>query len=991
MRKALLVMLVVMLVLLIPVYQTLPVQAAATPQIDLTTGYEWDSRPDEAHVIEMANLSYQELSALGSAVNKVLHNEWKAGKINRVALSRAQILAGEAESVGGLFSGPKGWFAKLLLKFGWIDVQPPKNVIEIPVESELTIHAIAWVGTESLMTLGPPGWVGALVVTVIEPFVKWGTKQAVTWQYLRDIGSFKVTKPGVGTLNVVYEKKIGEATIAIDFDDLREDELNKYGWKNEHLFMFVPFDKEPPNLKKTNGEFDYRVIFKSEAVPLAGRIIAIDAGHGGKDPGAPPDKLIKQYQLSEEWREKRVNLDVALRLEFLLSRSGAIPVLTRTPKHEELGVDLSPEERWSEAKRKNAELYISIHCNSVDSPTAGGTEAWYYPKNSAVAVSLADKIATHTALALGTRNRGAKYADPTDETGKRSYNVLRGAEIPAINVELAFISNPDENRKLADEAYRQKAAEAILSALLEHYAVFTPPATTPATPSPLPISLTKSLDIVLSIDRSGSMEGQKIRDAKSAASLFAGLLNPQDRIALVSFSTNATLDKSLTSDVKDAKTVIDGYSTGGNTNMGDALDKSIAELRDKGKRNAILSVIYFTDGVTNTGPSKREIIGTLVPKAVDAGVFIYTLGYGSDVDKDFLEQVATSTGGKYYFAPNRLKLLEIYTELSQKIRGVGKLAEFHGSVKQGETQRQTFLLKSTALFVKVFLIWPGSDLDLAVIDPRGNRLVPSPNVLYSGKNALPEYYEVYNPQPGRWTIEVYGKGVTRDAEDYTLMVFQPEALMHVKPTAWKLDYPNDREATITVSEIAGMVNLEGVVFAASDLAGKSGTIPAESLKFSPNNFTVRAGSQKYVKVTVNVPRDTPMGDYSGTIKVTGGNTAINTSVVVRVVSEDLPLPIASWWGVMGMIAVLVVLGWIILAITRREPVPVQLPQWPACPKCSTLNSSSARFCSSCGNDLQPTARAIEPAVPTCSRCGYENIPEAKFCQNCGASIPARNE
>ena len=113
------------------------------------------------------------------------------------------------------------------------------------------------------------------------------------------------------------------------------------------------------------------------------------------------------------------------------------------------------------------------------------------------------------------------------------------------------------------------------------------------------------LDVVLDIDRSGSMGwDNKMAEAKAAAKTFVDLLEPasgwwifrtdRDKVGLVSFATSASLDLSLTSDFGRAKQVIDGYSAYGNTNMGDALLKSIQEIEDHGRDETIHSIIFFT-------------------------------------------------------------------------------------------------------------------------------------------------------------------------------------------------------------------------------------------------------------------------------------------------------------------------------------------------------------------------------------------------------------
>jgi len=442
------------------------------------------------------------------------------------------------------------------------------------------------------------------------------------------------------------------------------------------------------------------------------------------------------------------------------------------------------------------------------------------------------------------------------------------------------------------------------------------------------------LDVVLDTDRSGSMSGQKMTDAKNAAKTFIDLLEEpsgwwifatdQDKVGLVSFASSATLDRHLTSDFNDAKSVIDGYSASGMTNMGDALSKSINEITTNGRDGTTHTIIYLTDGMTNTGSTQDEILNTLVPQAVDAGISIYTLGYGSNVDSAFLSQVASTGNGKYYFAPDGAALQQIYIELSHIMKGWQPVASFSGAVSQGETKAVgTLNVQPKTSLIKVVLSWPGSDLDLILIDPNGNQAMPGAGVIYSGNDALPEYYEVYDPEPGDWTIQIYGKDVTDTTEDYNVMVFQPGALMQVNPTNWNVNYPLNRRMTFNVSEIAGNVNLTNVTFTASNLteaivtstttslmksqaeaeergevpiatltkdvyAQNMNIIPADCFSFTPNDFSVPAGESKNVEATLTLPSNSiPSGTYSGTINVSsdGGNSTIFVTVTVASVES----------------------------------------------------------------------------------------------------------
>lgn len=413
-----------------------------------------------------------------------------------------------------------------------------------------------------------------------------------------------------------------------------------------------------------------------------------------------------------------------------------------------------------------------------------------------------------------------------------------------------------------------------------------------------------STDVVLDFDRSGSMGGSKIEAAKDAAKVFVDLLEPpstwlifsndHDRVSLVPFSTSAVLDLSLTSDFDKAKQRIDSYSAGGSTNMGDALSKSISELTDKGRDKSIHSIIYFTDGYTNVGPSREEILNTLVPQAVTNNISIYTFGFG-DVDAAFLQQVAAAANGKYYYAPTADQLREVYVEISHAIKGWEQVTNIKGTVAQGETQVAGIIdVEPGATRLKVVLTWPGSDLDLTLKDPSGAAVDPgNTGIIYSGNQALPEFYEIYNPSPGIWTLEVYGKEVD-GSENYSIAVFEPGPLMQVKPTSWEITDSVNREMTFTVTEAGGLASLEGVTFTASDLVRADGAsiIPASAFSFTPNEFPVLAGEEQDVLATLDASIKSLPGDYMGTITVESkAKTAI---ISVKLKLTVFPVSIDIW-------------------------------------------------------------------------------------------------
>ena len=178
-------------------------------------------------------------------------------------------------------------------------------------------------------------------------------------------------------------------------------------------------------------------------------------------------------------------------------------------------------------------------------------------------------------------------------------------------------------------------------------------------------------DIVLLIDRSGSMKGQKLADAKTAAKTFVDLQGSNNRAELISFAGSAIIEVQFTTMTADGKTTvknaIDKLTSVDKTNIYEAIEKANSELETKGRDNVLLVEILLTDGRPTTGNTKTDDIIDLAVSANATGIRIYTIGLGSDVDATLLSSIANATGGKYYFAPTSADLQAIYTEISLEI------------------------------------------------------------------------------------------------------------------------------------------------------------------------------------------------------------------------------------------------------------------------------------------------------------------------------------
>jgi N-acetylmuramoyl-L-alanine amidase len=183
------------------------------------------------------------------------------------------------------------------------------------------------------------------------------------------------------------------------------------------------------------------------AESVAGKVIFIDAGHGGSDPGAPG--------YSRNTWEEDANLDMALKLAAILKQQGAVVEMSRTADQT---VDLSERPRM--ANRINADIFVSIHSNANNDSSIRGTSTYFYAPSSRQ--DLHAQRTDRQRLAQDIQNEMVQYANlPDKNIREANFAVLRESNMPSVLVETAYISNPEEEKLLADSNFRQQVAEAI--------------------------------------------------------------------------------------------------------------------------------------------------------------------------------------------------------------------------------------------------------------------------------------------------------------------------------------------------------------------------------------------------------------------------------------------------------------------------------------------------------------------------------------------------
>lgn len=190
---------------------------------------------------------------------------------------------------------------------------------------------------------------------------------------------------------------------------------------------------------------------------ISGKRIAIDAGHGGNDTGAIG---------AAGTTEKSITLRIAQKVQQILEANGAQVFMTRTadtevsPKHADASDDEELQARCDVANNNHADIFVCIHMDSFSSGAARGTTGYYYADASQDGVRLADAVRAGVVRQLGTDSRGTKSCH---------FYVVKHTTMPATLVEVAFVSNPQEEKLLNTDDGVLKAAQGIVDGIAAYF------------------------------------------------------------------------------------------------------------------------------------------------------------------------------------------------------------------------------------------------------------------------------------------------------------------------------------------------------------------------------------------------------------------------------------------------------------------------------------------------------------------------------------------
>lgn len=214
-----------------------------------------------------------------------------------------------------------------------------------------------------------------------------------------------------------------------------------------------PSDKLTPPQLPVKPKLPVKPTFKVGG-GIKGKMITLDPGHGGVDPGAIGKKGTK---------EKDVTLEVAKKLREYLLKKDAKVSMTRSSDKDVFGLNATDAEelqaRVDIAEDNKADLFVSIHCNASAKREVGGISTYFFPKTryDGEAAAAIQRVLTNK---FGLDDLGVRQA---------AFYVNKRSSMPTILVEIAFISNEKEERLMRSNWFRSKMAQAIADGIEEYF------------------------------------------------------------------------------------------------------------------------------------------------------------------------------------------------------------------------------------------------------------------------------------------------------------------------------------------------------------------------------------------------------------------------------------------------------------------------------------------------------------------------------------------
>ena len=174
----------------------------------------------------------------------------------------------------------------------------------------------------------------------------------------------------------------------------------------------------------------------------------------------------------------------------------------------------------------------------------------------------------------------------------------------------------------------------------------------------------RNVDMVIVLDRSGSMKGRKLEDARQAVLDLLTNLSAKDRFAMVTYSEGVQIASGLTTVTEDNRaqlvSAVNGVRAGGGTNLGAGLQAGINLLRTPFRSNNSARVILISDGLANRGITDIKSLTGIASSAVESEFSISTVGVGVEFNEQLMTAIADRGTGNYYYLENPAAFAEVF-------------------------------------------------------------------------------------------------------------------------------------------------------------------------------------------------------------------------------------------------------------------------------------------------------------------------------------------
>ena len=328
--------------------------------------------------------------------------------------------------------------------------RPFRVVLDITADKTTGVVNNGAVSSSKATTKPSTGTTGKSAATVTSGSTNGGTAQVSN-------------KPVVGSRPVKSAANEGKAPTGTS-----EQKVVKAGSSSTSESKVVKAGSSSTSESNANVKTDKNSTATKEELPLAikaktkfrtgggikGKIITLDPGHGGSDPGAIGASGLK---------EKQITLEISMRVKELLEKEGAKVYMTRTTDKDVYGPNASDraelQARVNVAEKYNSDLFISLHINSSVNKSVGGFSSYYYPKTDndlKIAKAIQDKFAKN----FGVDNLGVRQAN---------FYVVKRCSMPATLLEMCFISNPKEEKLMKSRWFQKKTARLIVEGVENYF------------------------------------------------------------------------------------------------------------------------------------------------------------------------------------------------------------------------------------------------------------------------------------------------------------------------------------------------------------------------------------------------------------------------------------------------------------------------------------------------------------------------------------------